>query len=84
MILIKLKFYHNYDISAPHGLLAKECYPTLLRSYLSEGAFQTNKHNYCKEVSGRASVKVIETSMNLTAPGKTPKGLCHIKVITPY
>ena len=27
LIPIKLKFYHNYVISAPHGPLAKECHP---------------------------------------------------------
>ena len=87
MIPIKLKFYHNYVISAPHGPFAKVCYPVLLRSCLSEEAFQTNKLNYFKEVSGRISKIVTETKMNLAARGMTLKGAilkAHYPSLTPY
>ena len=56
---------HKEDISAPHGPLAREGYPTFTHSSLSQGTYLTNKHDHFKsrgiKIENRKHYKNFET-----------------------
>ena len=45
-----LELCQKQDISVPHGLLTIESHPIYTHSGLSQGTYQTNKHNHLKEI----------------------------------